>query len=65
MQQAMLKLADGNFEVVLPGLDRRDEIGEVARAVETFKVRSAEKARAEAQASADRDLHRGGRESRA
>ena len=30
MQQAMLKLADGNFEVVLPGLDRKDEIGEVA-----------------------------------
>jgi methyl-accepting chemotaxis protein len=56
MQQAMVKLAEGNFEVVLPGLDRKDEIGEVARAVELFKVKSAEKARAEAQANADRDL---------
>jgi methyl-accepting chemotaxis protein len=56
MQQAMLKLADGNFEVVLPGLDRKDEIGEVARAVELFKVKAAEKARTEAQANADRDM---------
>jgi methyl-accepting chemotaxis protein len=56
MQQAMLKLADGNFDVVLPGLGRKDEIGDVANAVETFKVKSAEKARAEAMANADRDL---------
>ena len=52
----MLELADGNFDVVLPGLGRKDEIGDVAQAVETFKVKSAEKARAEAQANADRDL---------
>jgi methyl-accepting chemotaxis protein len=52
----MLDLAGGNFDVVLPGLGRKDEIGDVAGAVETFKVKSAEKARAEAQANADRDL---------
>jgi methyl-accepting chemotaxis protein len=52
----MLELADGNFDVVLPGLGRKDEIGDVAQAVETFKVKSAEKARAEAQANADREL---------
>ena len=52
----MLELAGGNFDVVLPGLGRKDEIGDVAQAVETFKVKSAEKARAEAQANADRDL---------
>ena len=34
----MLELADGNFDVVLPGLGRKDEIGDVAAAVETFKV---------------------------
>ena len=44
----MLELADGNFDVVLPGLGRKDEIGDVAAAVETFKIKSAEKAQAEA-----------------
>jgi methyl-accepting chemotaxis protein len=49
MTSAMRDLASGNFEVILPGVDRKDEIGEMARAVETFKVRAAEKARLEAQ----------------
>lgn len=31
---AMGKLADGDFAVVLPGLDRKDEVGEMAQAVE-------------------------------
>jgi len=39
----MLELANGNFAVVLPGLGRKDEIGEIAGAVETFKVKSAER----------------------
>ncbi|HWM47798.1 MAG TPA: HAMP domain-containing protein, partial [Xanthobacteraceae bacterium] len=51
----MLELADGNFDVVLPGLGRRDEIGDVAAAVEAFKVKSAEKARLEAEAKAELD----------
>jgi methyl-accepting chemotaxis protein len=34
---AMIELADGNFAVVLPGLGRSDEIGEIAKAVEVFK----------------------------
>jgi methyl-accepting chemotaxis protein len=42
---AMHELADGNFDVVLPGLERRDEIGKVAEAVESFKQKAAEKAR--------------------
>jgi methyl-accepting chemotaxis protein len=49
MTKAMGELANGNFGVILPGLGRRDEIGEMARAVEGFKVKAAEKARAEAQ----------------
>ena len=53
---AMKELAGGNFDVVLPGLGRKDEIGDVAQAVETFKVKSAEKAKAEAEANADREL---------
>ncbi len=48
IQGAMLKLADGDFSVVLPGLDRKDEIGDVANSVERFKVLALEKARAEA-----------------
>ncbi len=51
----MLELAEGNFDVVLPGLGRRDEIGDVAGAVETFKVKAAEKARREAEAKAEQD----------
>jgi methyl-accepting chemotaxis protein len=51
---AMLKLAGGDFEVVLPGLDRKDEIGAVANAVERFKVLAVEKARGEADAALQR-----------
>jgi methyl-accepting chemotaxis protein len=61
IRDAMLKLAGGNFDVVLPGLDRKDEIGAVANAVERFKAVAIEKARGEAdellrrqQAEADR-----------
>ncbi|MFL9827065.1 cache domain-containing protein [Rhodoplanes sp. SY1] len=45
----MRRLADGDFEVVLPGLGRRDEIGEVAAAVEAFKRKAIEKARLDAE----------------
>jgi len=49
MTAAMMELARGNFAVVLPGLGRRDEIGDIAQAVETFKVNAEQKARAEAE----------------
>ena len=39
---AMLELANGNFGVILPGLGRKDEIGNIAGAVETFKIKAAE-----------------------
>ncbi len=51
---AMLKLAGGDFEVVLPGLSRKDEIGSVANAVERFKVLAMERARGEADAAMQR-----------
>ena len=54
IQGAMLKLADGDFSVVLPGLDRKDEIGDVANAVERFKALAMERARAEADESLKR-----------
>ena len=52
---SMQQLAEGNFGVVLPGLGRKDEIGEVAQAVETFKVNAAQKARDEAEAKMKQD----------
>jgi methyl-accepting chemotaxis protein len=52
---AMGELAKGNFSVVLPGLDRKDEMGDMARAVETFKVKAEQKARDEAEAKMQQD----------
>jgi methyl-accepting chemotaxis protein len=52
----MRRLADGDFSVVLPGLGRGDEIGEVAAAVETFKAKAVEKARREADEREARSL---------
>jgi methyl-accepting chemotaxis protein len=51
----MKELAGGNFGVVLPGLDRKDEVGDMAQAVETFKVKAEEKARDEAEAKIKQD----------
>jgi methyl-accepting chemotaxis protein len=51
----MHELADGNFDIVLPGLGRKDEIGAVAGSVEAFKIKAQEKARQEADAQAEQD----------
>ena len=48
MCAAMRELAAGNFEVVLPGLGRKDELGEMAAAVEEFKVQAVAKAERDA-----------------
>ena len=50
MCKAMRELAGGNFEVVLPGLGRRDELGEMAAAVEEFKMQAIAKAERDAAA---------------
>jgi methyl-accepting chemotaxis protein len=52
---SMEELAGGNFAVVLPGLGRKDELGDVAGAVEKFKVVSEQKARDEAEAKRRQD----------
>ncbi|WP_201159299.1 methyl-accepting chemotaxis protein [Rhodoplanes elegans] len=49
----MRALANGDLDVALPGVDRGDEIGEIARAVEAFKVKAAETARRDAEAQAE------------
>jgi methyl-accepting chemotaxis protein/predicted lipoprotein with Yx(FWY)xxD motif len=55
LTSGMKELAAGNFGVVLPGLGRQDEVGDMAQAVETFKVKAEEKARTEAEAKATQD----------
>jgi methyl-accepting chemotaxis protein len=55
LRAAMIELANGNFAIVLPGLGRADEIGEIAQAVETFKVNAEQKARDEAEARIKQD----------
>ncbi|MFL6793006.1 MAG: methyl-accepting chemotaxis protein, partial [Bradyrhizobium sp.] len=48
MCNAMRKLAAGDFDVVLPGLGRKDELGEMASAVEEFKLQAVAKAERDA-----------------
>lgn len=57
IEAAMLRIADGDGSAEVPGLDRRDEIGEMARAIAVFKgntqeigrIRLEEKERKEAE----------------
>jgi methyl-accepting chemotaxis protein len=56
LRGAMHELSKGNLEVELPGLDRGDEVGEVAQAVEAFKFMAGEKARNEAILEEERRL---------
>lgn len=55
MTAAMRQLGEGRFDVVLPGLGRKDELGEMAAAVELFKRKAREKAQAEIDAKAEQD----------
>ncbi len=50
MCRAMRELAGGKFDVVLPGLGRKDELGEMAGAVEEFKLQAIAKAERDASA---------------
>jgi methyl-accepting chemotaxis protein len=52
---SMEELAGGNFAVVLPGLGRKDELGQVAGAVEKFEIVAEQKARDEAEAKRRQD----------
>jgi len=54
IQGAMIKLAEGDFGVVVPGLERKDEVGAIANAVERFKAVADDKARQEAEAATRR-----------
>jgi len=58
LASAMRELAAGRFDVILPGIARNDEIGDIARAVENFKTVAVEKAAAEQQERREADLRR-------
>jgi methyl-accepting chemotaxis protein len=47
LSTAMRELAVGNFDVQLPGLNRKDEVGQMARGVEEFKLQAVAKAERE------------------
>ncbi|MFL9824121.1 methyl-accepting chemotaxis protein [Rhodoplanes sp. SY1] len=55
LADGMRRLAEGDFGVVLAGVGRKDEVGEIADAVEAFKIKAAEKARLEAEEKAEQD----------
>jgi len=54
LQVTMGALAGGNFETEVPGLERKDEIGGMSRAVQVFKEAGLEKVRLEEAAEAAR-----------
>ncbi|TPQ32812.1 chemotaxis protein [Bradyrhizobium guangdongense] len=56
MTSALIALGAGQFDVELPGLDRTDEIGDMARSIAQFKIKAADKVRAEAAAEEQRRL---------
>jgi methyl-accepting chemotaxis protein len=56
MTQAMTALAGGDKSVVIPGTDRKDEIGRMAEAVQVFKTNMIEAENLAAQQEAERKL---------
>jgi methyl-accepting chemotaxis protein len=55
LAKSMLELANGDFNIVLPGVARKDEVGLVARAVERFKVLAEQRAQEEAATKINQD----------
>src|SRR5215510_14363541 len=58
MTEAMTKLADGDLAATIPALEKRDEIGAMAKAVQVFKDNGIEKQRLEAAAKDEQDRQR-------
>jgi methyl-accepting chemotaxis protein len=60
----MTSMAEGNYDQAVPYAKRNDEIGEIAAAVEVFRVAGLEKRRLEAEAEQARTLSEGERAAR-
>ncbi|MBY5815383.1 HAMP domain-containing protein [Rhizobium leguminosarum] len=56
LRQRMTRLAEGDTTSDVSGLDRGDEVGQMAKAVSVFRDNAIERARIEARAEADRDV---------
>ena len=56
LSETMTRVADGDFSLDIPGLDRRDELGAMARAVAVLKEAGREKQRLEVDAEAARTV---------
>jgi methyl-accepting chemotaxis protein len=56
MAAAMQRIAAGALDLTVPGLGRRDEVGEMATALESFRTRAIEHRAMEAEAEAGRAL---------
>jgi methyl-accepting chemotaxis protein len=54
--EAMKKMADGNLNIFIPGLNRGDEIGDIAKAIGTISNNAEAKAREESEAKVKQDL---------
>ncbi|WP_338692162.1 methyl-accepting chemotaxis protein [Bradyrhizobium sp. 26S5] len=54
MTGALNRLSGGDFDMKLPGLGRPDELGDMARSIEQFRARAAEKVREEARQDEER-----------
>lgn len=63
MTGALNRLSGGDFDMKLPGLERRDELGDMARSIERFRIKAAEKVRDEAKQ--DEERRRASEEARA
>lgn len=55
MRVVMMKLADGDLDAKFEGVERKDEIGDFARALASFKKSAIDKLRLEKEAQAERD----------
>jgi len=55
MTAAVSEMAAGNLSVVIPGASRRDEIGDMAKAIVVVRVNAEQKAREEAEAKIKQD----------
>ncbi|UFX45757.1 cache domain-containing protein [Bradyrhizobium sp. 41S5] len=54
MTSSLNRLSGGDFDMKLPRLERSDELGDMARSIEQFRVRAAEKVRDEARQDEER-----------
>lgn len=63
LQTTMMGLADGDLALEIPGIDRSDEIGSMAKAVEHFKANGIRSIELEAEAEANRKAAEADRES--